>query len=99
MTSLDEDLQPYRRSALWANVKPEQWNDWRWQMGHRVTTLEQLRQIIHLTPDEEQAVQLKPELKMADDGHRFLGGTSVDGRDGAETERNQSDELHDDDAD
>ena len=50
---------------LWADVTPEQWSDWHWQMGNRVTTLEQLRQIIHLTPDEEQAVRLKPELKMA----------------------------------
>jgi lysine 2,3-aminomutase len=66
MTSLSEDLRPHQlRSRLWADVTQEQWNDWRWQMSHRVTTLEQLQQLIHLTPDEEQAVRLKPELKMA----------------------------------
>ncbi|MDE3090879.1 MAG: KamA family radical SAM protein, partial [Chloroflexota bacterium] len=59
-------MQPHQlRSRLWAEVTQAQWNDWRWQMQNRVTTLEQLRQLINLTPDEEQAVRLKPELKMA----------------------------------
>ena len=66
MTALTEDLRPHQlRSPLWANVTQEQWDDWRWQMGHRITTIDQLRQIINLTPDEERAVLLKPELKMA----------------------------------
>ncbi len=56
-----EDL----RKGLWADVTPAQWSDWHWQMRNRITTLEQLRQLIHLTPDEEQAVRLKPELRMA----------------------------------
>lgn len=62
---ISEDLQPAHRSHLWENVTAEQWNDWRWQMQNRITTLDQLRQMIHLTADEEQAVRLKPELKMA----------------------------------
>ncbi|MBI5300827.1 MAG: lysine 2,3-aminomutase [Chloroflexi bacterium] len=53
------------RSPLWANVTAEQWNDWRWQMQNRITTLEQLQQLVRLTPDEEQAVRLKPELRVA----------------------------------
>ena len=56
-----EDLHFIHRSPLWKDVTPEQWNDWRWQMQHRITTLEQLQQLIHLTADEEQAVRLKPE--------------------------------------
>src|SRR5512141_634314 len=59
-----EDLR-YQRTRLWSGVTPEEWNDWHWQIRNRVTTLEQLRQLIHLTPDEEQAVALKPELRMA----------------------------------
>ncbi len=57
--------KPPSHGRLWADVTPEQWNDWHWQMRNRVTTLEQLQDLIHLTPDEEQAVRLKPELKMA----------------------------------
>jgi lysine 2,3-aminomutase len=62
-TSAGESIQTHR--GLWADVTSEQWNDWHWQIRNRVTTLEQLRQLIHLTPDEEQAVRLKPELKMS----------------------------------
>lgn len=63
LTPAGEDLRPHSR--LWADVSPDDWNDWHWQMKNRVTTLEQLRELIHLTPDEEQAVRMKPELKMA----------------------------------
>ncbi len=41
-----------RRPALWANVPDAQWNDWRWQLSHRLNSLEELSQIIHLTDDE-----------------------------------------------
>ncbi|MDZ7318906.1 MAG: lysine 2,3-aminomutase [candidate division KSB1 bacterium] len=61
----DEGLHPAQRSPLWEGVTPEQWNDWRWQMQHRITTVEQLRQLINLTPDEEQAMRLKPDLRVA----------------------------------
>ena len=50
---------PYRviegstpRPKLWANVPDVQWNDWRWQLRHRVSTAEELSQLIHLTPEE-----------------------------------------------
>jgi len=36
----------------WEDVPPEQWNDWRWQLGHRLNTVEELAQVLHLTPDE-----------------------------------------------
>lgn len=36
----------------WEEVPPELWNDWRWQLGHRLNTVEELAQVIHLTPDE-----------------------------------------------
>jgi lysine 2,3-aminomutase len=36
----------------WEDVPLEKWNDWRWQLAHRLNTLEELSQVIHLTPDE-----------------------------------------------
>ncbi len=36
----------------WENVPLEKWNDWRWQLAHRLNTAEELTQVIHLTPDE-----------------------------------------------
>jgi lysine 2,3-aminomutase len=52
------------RGEYWRDVTREQWNDWRWQMKNLVKSVEQLRQIVHLTPDEEEAVRRKPELKL-----------------------------------
>jgi len=33
-------------------VPPEQWNDWRWQLAHRLNTVEELAQVVRLTPGE-----------------------------------------------
>ncbi|MEJ5199309.1 MAG: lysine 2,3-aminomutase [Anaerolineae bacterium] len=41
-----------RRPAIWADVADAQWNDWRWQLSHRLNTLEELSQVINLTEDE-----------------------------------------------
>jgi len=36
---------------------PELWNDWRWQLKNRITTLEELRTLITLTKREEEGVK------------------------------------------
>lgn len=41
----------------WGGVTEEQWADWRWQLRNRLTTLEQLRQVFTLTPEEEAAIR------------------------------------------
>ena len=46
----------YREIPLWRDATPEQWNDWKWQVSHRVTTLEQLKQVVNLTDEEERAI-------------------------------------------
>ena len=40
------------RPALWADVPDEKWDDWHWQLAHRLNSLEELSQIINLTPEE-----------------------------------------------
>ena len=42
--------------SQWANVNPAQWNDWRWQLRHRITSLEALEQWVDLTADERAAI-------------------------------------------
>ncbi|MBI3814906.1 MAG: KamA family radical SAM protein [Nitrospinae bacterium] len=37
-------------------VPKELWNDWRWQLKNRITTLQQLEEIIILTPEEKKGV-------------------------------------------
>jgi len=46
-----------RRVELFPNVTDEQWNDWKWQVRNRIETLDQLKEYITLTPDEENGVK------------------------------------------
>jgi lysine 2,3-aminomutase len=43
-----------RRAPLWADVPDAQWNDWRWQLSHRLNSYDELSQIIHLTEEEAE---------------------------------------------
>lgn len=47
--SLDNWFQGQGR---WADVSAEDWNNWKWQLKKRITKLEQLEELIDLTPDE-----------------------------------------------
>src|SRR6266446_3149245 len=40
-----------RRAPIWEDVPDEKWNDWRWQLSHRVNDLEEIEQILNLTED------------------------------------------------
>ena len=42
---------------LWREVSEKEWNDWRWQLRHRITTFEQLKEIIDLTPEEIEGIK------------------------------------------
>ena len=42
---------------LWRNVSEREWNDWRWQLRHRITTYEQLKEILDLTPEEIEGIK------------------------------------------
>ncbi len=40
------------------NATQEQWNDWKWQLKNRITTVEELKNYISLTPEEEEGVNI-----------------------------------------
>ena len=45
--------------GFWRDVSETDWNDWRWQMKHRITTVEQLEKFLPtLTPEERAGAQL-----------------------------------------
>lgn len=55
-----------RRAALWRDVPDSDWNDWRWQLRHRINTPEQLKNVIEMTPEEEAGVRTTCErLRMS----------------------------------
>ncbi len=50
----------------WQGISGKEWNDWRWQLRHRITTLERLQEIINLTSEEiEGIMQSKGRLALA----------------------------------
>ena len=65
-------FRPADRGA-WAEVPDTDWNDWRWQLKNRVTTLEQLREHLpNLTGGETNGARLaNTKLAMAITPHYF----------------------------
>jgi lysine 2,3-aminomutase len=56
----------YQQIALYKDVNPLDWEDWHWQLRHRIRTKEELAQIIKLTPQEEKGIdKAKGRLAMA----------------------------------
>ena len=55
-----------RRNGLFREVPDEQWNDWKWQVKNRIETLEQLKQYVTHTAEEEAGVKATlGKLRMA----------------------------------
>lgn len=50
-------MRDFRTIEMWKDVTDEQWNDWTWQVRNRITTLDQLKQVCTLTPEEEEGVK------------------------------------------
>lgn len=57
--ALSESRKVYTRAAYWRDVSDEDWMDWRWQMSHRLNTLEELGNVINLTKSEKKALEKK----------------------------------------
>ena len=52
--------------SAWKGISEKEWNDWRWQLRHRVTKLEQLQEILQLIPEEIEGIkQSKGRLALA----------------------------------
>lgn len=50
-------MSTYKRIDMYKNVTPEEWNDWHWQLKNRITDVETLKQVISLTPEEEEGIR------------------------------------------
>lgn len=49
-------MRSYKEISLWKNVTKKEWDDWKWQVQNRITTVDQLKEVVNLTPDEEAGV-------------------------------------------
>ncbi len=45
-----------RRAALFHDVLDDQWNDWRWQVKNRLSSVEDLKRYLRMTDEEEKGV-------------------------------------------
>lgn len=50
-------LPDYQQISLYKDVNPLEWEDWRWQLEHRIRAKEELSQIIKLTAEEESGIK------------------------------------------
>jgi len=60
----EQPLARTPRPAIWADVPDEQWDDWRWQLAHRLNSVDELTQIIHLTPEEIEGLTAENKFRV-----------------------------------
>lgn len=46
-----------RRIMAYFGATAKEWQDWRWQIHHRITTVEVLKELVPLTPEQTEAIQ------------------------------------------
>src|SRR5438874_4467297 len=51
--------------GFWGDVPDSDWNDWRWQLKHRITTVEQLQRFMPTLTPEEYAGAMLANQKLA----------------------------------
>src|SRR5277367_4924115 len=61
------ELKEFKPSGrgFWKDVAESDWNDWRWQLKHRITTLEQLERLMPTLTPEERAGTMLANTKLA----------------------------------
>lgn len=59
-------MRSFKEVEKYKNVTQEQWNDWHWQLKNRITTVEELKELVDLTSEEEEGIkQCLKTLRMA----------------------------------
>lgn len=53
-----------QRPPLWASVPDSEWTNWRWQLSHRLNSLDDLSNLIHLTADEIAGISAKDRFRL-----------------------------------
>ena len=49
-------MRLYSDVPLWADVTAEQWGNWKWQLSHRLRTLDDVARVVSLTPVEREGI-------------------------------------------
>lgn len=55
------NIRHWKEVELWKDVTEEQWNDWMWQLTNTIRTVDDLKKVVNLTPDEEEGVRISTQ--------------------------------------
>lgn len=56
MFDIDPRVEAFRASAF-SLISPEEWQDWRWQLRHRIRSLDEAERLFRLTDSEREAIR------------------------------------------
>lgn len=51
-------MRDFKAIDLWHDVTNEEWNDWKWQLKNRITSVEQLEKLVSIPPDAKNEINL-----------------------------------------
>lgn len=49
-------IRNWKEIPLWKDVTDEQWNDWKWQVSHRLSNVEDIEKVVKLTDQEKKDI-------------------------------------------
>jgi lysine 2,3-aminomutase len=56
MKSITGKARSWKDVPLWKDVSEEEWNDWKWQIAHRLNKVEDIAQVVNLTDKEKSDI-------------------------------------------
>lgn len=81
-------MKKYYELELWKDVSIDKWENWKWQVSHCISTLEELEKVVSLSSEEAHGVrEATKDLKMRISPHIAL--MMANGCDGYDTLRRQ----------
>jgi lysine 2,3-aminomutase len=56
MKGIAAKVRNWKDVPLWKGVTDEEWNDWKWQIAHRISKVEEMAQVVNLSEREKEDV-------------------------------------------
>ncbi len=50
-------IRNWKEVPLWKDVTQEEWDDWKWQVRNRLTTVDEIAQVVNLTEKEKEDIE------------------------------------------
>ena len=74
-------IRNWKDIPLFKDVTDEQWNDWHWQVEHRLSTVEEIAQVVNLSEQEKADIEkviggwlvsIRDDKKAVDEAKTFV---------------------------